>query len=115
MRLMKRVFWILVLLVAISFAAMNMQTVEVTVLPFAVTDTSVTSFAMPLAFVIFVSLLVGLLVGVMLEHDRERPIRRERTEKSRELAKTRNELAQLQSALKQSDTPETAALLLPRR
>ena len=118
MTLIKRFFWISLLILAIGFAAMNMQLVEVRLLPFWPTDAGVEDITLrplPLSFIIFAALLIGLLVGVMLENDRERPFRRELNQKSRELTQARSELAKLQSALKQADTAETAALLLPKR
>lgn len=115
MRWVKRSFWYSILIVVILFAAMNMERVDITLLPFAPTETTPTALTLPLAFVIFFTLLIGLFVGVMLENDRERPYRRELNAKTRELNKVRSELAKLQSAVKQADHAETAALLLPRR
>ncbi|MEO1330094.1 MAG: hypothetical protein AAFW46_10560 [Pseudomonadota bacterium] len=113
---LKKFFWIAVLILTILFAAQNMHGIEIRLLPFAPSDDSITAIdGVPLIFVILAALLIGLLVGVMLENDRERPFRRELNEKARELSHVRSELAKLQSALKQSDTPETAALLLPKR
>ncbi len=115
MRWFRRTLKILILAAVVMFAALNMQIVNLTLLPFAPTDGVVTGLRLPLALVILAVLAIGLLVGVLIEYGREAGFRRELSMKSRELSRLQGELSRLKSALKQTDTEETAALLLPRR
>lgn len=115
MRFLRRAFWILILLAAAIFAVINMQVVEVVIDPLGLGFQALKPLFLPLAYVIFLSLGVGLLVGVLLENDRGRPNRRELREKRAEVAKLRAEVQRMHQTMKAADHPDSAGLPVIRR
>lgn len=122
MRLLKRVFWLLILLVVIVFAVANMNNdVLVRIDPLAglsseaidAGTSGVWSIALP--FVILGALTIGLIVGVMLENDRGRQARRELKRQRRRVAELDAELKRAQAAMKAADHPDSAGLPALRR
>ncbi|MCI4664638.1 MAG: hypothetical protein MRY74_07940 [Neomegalonema sp.] len=118
MRILKRVFWIVILLAAAAFAIVNM-TNEVTVRfdPFErVADGAPASaFSMPLPVLLLLFLAGGLIVGVILENDRGRAVRRELRREQKRRKELETELSRLNETLKAADHPDSAGLPVVRR
>lgn len=123
MRLIKRVFWVVILALVIIFAAANMGSdVAVRFDPLAVLEPAPADgaeaegvFEMPLPFIIFGVLAIGLIVGVMLENDRGRGFRRALRQEQRRSADLEAELRRMQAAMKAADHPDSAGLPVARR
>lgn len=114
MRLIKRVFWFAILALVAIFAIINMHNVRVEIDPFGLDIPALTAFEMPLSVVIFATLAIGLLVGVVLENDRGRPVRREMMRQRAEIAQLKQDAARMQKAMKDADHPDSAGLPVRR-
>ncbi len=125
MRLIKRIFWIVILTLVIVFAVANMNNdVAVRIDPLAGLEAesgpaagaeSEGVFALPLPFIILGALAIGLVVGVMLENDRGRGHRRELRRERRRAGELEAELRRVQEAMKAADHPDSAGLPVARR
>lgn len=111
---LKRVFWFAVLALVALFAIANMHEVRVELDPFGLNLDALKAFEMPLAVVIFATLAIGLLVGVVLENDRGRPVRREMLRQRAEIAQLKQDAARMQQAMKEADHPDSAGLPVRR-
>ncbi len=114
MRLIKRVFWFAVLALVAIFAIINMHNVRVEIDPFGLDLAALKAFEMPLSVVVFATLAVGLLVGVVLENDRGRPVRREMMRQRAEIAQLKQDGLRMQKAMKDADHPDSAGLPVRR-
>lgn len=124
MRMMKQIAAGLLLIAVIIFAVTNMHTVVVELDPFGfgwaegwrtATADGAAAIQIPLAFVIFGVLAIGLVLGVVLMRLVAWPIYRDHRRQRRELDGLRAEIAKLQTTLKNTDHPASvAALPAPR-
>lgn len=114
MRLIKRIFWVAILAMVALFAIINMHDVRVELDPFGLNLEALKAFEMPLAVVVFATLAIGLLVGVVLENDRGRPVRREMLRLRSELAALKEDASRMQRAMKDADHPDSAGLPVRR-
>lgn len=108
MRVIKRVFWALVIVIATVFAFTNMHPVTITLDPIGLGFEALQEVVTPLAYVILVSIGFGLIVGVGLAWDAYRPTRRALNAERREAHMLRRENERFVEALKASDHPESA-------
>lgn len=116
MRLMKWIFWVLILLILAVFVAINMKSVAVVELdPFRLGYEWLSAVRLPLPFLIAIVLGVGLVVGIMLENSRARDVRRELRREQRRRGELETEIKRLQATLKASDHPDSAGLPVARR
>lgn len=114
-RTLKNALAALLLLAVVIFGVTNMAPVSVEIDPFGLGIEAFRPIEMPLAFVIFSVLLIGLILGVVLMRLVAWPVYRERREHKREAARLRTELAKLQERLKRDDHPASVALPAPKR
>ena len=108
MRLLQRVFWVGVIVLATIFAFINLHDVSVNLDPLGLGFDVLQSAQIPLAFVILGSVAVGLIVGVMLMWLSTWPSQRALSSERREARKLRRENERMSEALKQADHPDTA-------
>lgn len=108
MRLLKRVFWISIILLATVFAFTNMHDVRIVLDPLGLGIEAIETMEIPLAYVILASVALGLIVGVGLAWDAYRPTRRALNAERREAHHLRRENERFVEALKTADHPESA-------
>lgn len=108
MRTIKLVFWVLVVVTVAVFAVINMQNVGVNIDALSLEIPALAPIQAPLAFVMFLCLGAGLLVGVMLENDRGRRVRRDLRRARRDIELLTRDNGRMREALKDSDHPESA-------
>ena len=115
MRLVKRIFWVVVLLVVVLFAVINMDNVvSVQLDPFKLGYESLETVKMSLPVIVLVSLLVGLFVGALFASSRERELRRGLKREQRRRDELDAELRRVQAAMKAADHPDSAGLPVKR-
>lgn len=108
MRTIKRSFWILVLVLVAVFAVINVETVEIVIDPLGLGFEALRPVYAPLAVVIFATLGIGLLVGVVLENDRGRAARRDLRRAKADLARLEADVERMHRAMKAADHPDSA-------
>lgn len=108
MRLMKRVFWGAVIVLAAVFAFINLHIVDVNLDPLGTGLESLEQARLPLAFIILGSVALGLVLGVVLSYDATRPARRELRAQKRQAQDLKRENDRMTEALKSADHPDTA-------
>lgn len=114
MRLIKWTFWFLILSVLGLFMANNMQNVEIRLVPVGVDIAALAPIQAPLALPIFVSLGIGLLLGIFLEHLRAGRVRKQLRQTKREARALKTDADRMQAAMKEADHPDSVALPAPR-
>jgi len=81
----------------------NMAPVDVHLLPREIGGPQTTIPQVPLAAVILASVIVGVIVGQLLEYARERKHRRQAEERRREVGRLRREVGRLAARLGEND------------
>ena len=98
------------LLIALGVA--NMAAVDLYLLPSNLFGESYSIKGLPLAAVIMASVLMGILVGLMIEYLREHKLRRGAGKNRREITQLRNEVTRLKAKLgdDEDDLPRIPAV-----
>jgi hypothetical protein len=99
----------------VIFTATNMVAVTVEIDPFGLGLDALRPLQLPLAFVILISLALGLVVGVVMMRLTAWPIYRDARRSQRELTVLRKENAKLMETLKAADHPASIALPATKR
>lgn len=112
MRFIKLVLAAIIMIAVVLVAVANRATVTLKFLPDPIADIFGLHYqvTLPLFLVILAAVLIGLLVGYLLEWVRERKHRREVTVKKRELSKLETEVANMKKKTGE-DEDEILALL----
>jgi len=103
MRTIKLVVLGLLAAILIAIGAANMVAVDLYLLPVQLFGEAFSVKGIPLAVVIFASVLLGILVGLMIEFLREGLQRRLAAEKRREIVELRQELTRLRARMRDHD------------
>lgn len=103
MRLLKTIFLIIIAIVMIILGVGNMEPVELHLLPEKIVGPTFMARDVPLAAVILVSVVAGLIVGRLLEWLREGQIRRISNDRGREVVRLREEVARLKAEIADPD------------
>jgi uncharacterized integral membrane protein len=111
MRTLKMLILILMALVLIVLGVANLDPVDVHLLPAEIGGPQSVIPQIPLAAVILIAVVFGVLVGYLLEWLREAKHRRLADEKKREVSRLRKEISLLNARLgeSESDIPEFEA------
>lgn len=109
MRVIKRVFWGAVLVLATTFAFINLQTVEVHLDPLGLGFEAMQTVRTPLAFVILASVALGLILGWALSVDATWQTGRALNAEKRTAKKLKLENEKMMAAMKAADHPDSAA------
>ncbi|MEL6475779.1 MAG: LapA family protein [Pseudomonadota bacterium] len=112
MRLIKTLFLVLIGAGLVVVGIGNMAPVDVYLLPAMLTGEQFALTGMPLSAVILAAVLIGLLIGQLMEWLREAKHRRVSNDRGREVARLRDELAKLQRA---NATPDDDLPKIPVR
>jgi len=99
MRTIKLVLTLVIALVVMLIIAANMTRVDLHLVPEALGIPFFTLEGIPLALVIVLSVLTGIILGFLIEYARERRHRRSLEQKRREIGKLREENAKLAAKL----------------
>lgn len=103
MRTVKLVILALIAIALIVLGAANMAPVDLRLLPAAAGIAAPTLSQVPLALVILGAVLVGIIVGLLVEYMRERKYRAQNNEKRREIQRLRDEVSRLSRKVSGSD------------
>lgn len=103
MRTIKLIILALLGVVLVTIGVGNMAPVELHLIPAKVANGAFTLPNVPLAAVIMVAVLVGILIGQFLEFLRERKYRRVATVKGREIDVLRREVSRLKTKAGEKD------------
>lgn len=95
MRTIRMVIAVLILIAVMILMAANMTPVDLHLLPPEFAPGMSTLKAVPVAIIIVISLVAGILIGFLMEFAREAKHRRRLSEKRREVSDLRNENEQL--------------------
>ena len=99
MRTVKLIVLGLLAVILIALGVANMAAVDLYLLPAALFGESFSIKGLPLAVVILAAVLMGILVGQVIEFLREHKQRREARQKRREIVQLRQEVTRLRAKL----------------
>ncbi len=103
MRTIKLIVLGLLAMILIALGVANMAAVDLYLLPAALFGDGFSIKGLPLAVVILAAVLLGILVGLVIEFLREHRQRKVAEEKRREIVQLRHELSRLQAKLGDRD------------
>jgi uncharacterized integral membrane protein len=99
MRTVKLIVLGLLAVILIALGVANMAAVDLYLLPAALFGDGFSIKGLPLAVVIMAAVLMGILIGLVIEFLREHKQRRVAEEKRREIVQLRQEVARLRAKL----------------
>jgi uncharacterized integral membrane protein len=99
MRTVKLIVLGLLAVILIAIGVANMAAVDIYLLPAALFGDGFSIKGLPLAVVIMAAVLMGILIGLVIEFLREHKQRRVAEEKRREIVQLRQEVARLRAKL----------------
>jgi uncharacterized integral membrane protein len=99
MRTVKLIVLGLLAMILIALGVANMATVDLYLLPAALFGDGFSIKGIPLAVVILAAVLMGILIGLVIEFLREHRQRKVAEEKRREIVQLRQEVARLRAKL----------------
>ena len=99
MRTVKLIVLGLLAVILITLGVANMAAVVLFLLPAALFGDSFSIKGLPLAVVILAAVLMGILIGLVIEFLREHKLRSVAEEKRREIVRLRQEIARLRAKL----------------
>lgn len=105
MRTLKMLFLVVVALALVILGVANMAPVDLYLFPAEAGGEAFSAHEVPLAGVIFGSVLVGLVAGQVIEYLREAKHRRAFAEKRAENVRLRREILRLQSEVEAKEEP----------
>ena len=103
MRTVKLIVLGLLAVILIALGVANMAAVDLYLLPAALFGDSFSIKGLPLAVVILAAVLMGILIGLVIEFLREHKLRRVAEEKRREIVRLRQEIARLRAKMGDRD------------
>ncbi len=111
-RLLQFLICVPLAIILISLSVANRHSVTLSFDPFSATDPAI-SFSVPLFWLIFINLFIGLLLGGFVMWLKQGRFRKEVRDQRYEAAKARHEIKMAQEKTRGATSEDTAMALLP--